>query len=164
MVSIATMIHRGNLKEFDELAYLIESKEIKEWNVDAPSIAGRLEYNQDLWVNPSEASEYLKYGFGGGLHISEKNTTCGAHLCAIIPNGGICKCSLFSKEVVGSIDEGLRICWERIPRILIKELSCDCPYLEECRGGCRFRAKSFGNIYQPDLFQCYARGVLKGGE
>jgi len=164
MVSIATMIHRGNLKEFDELAYLIESKEIKEWNVDAPSIAGRLEYNQDLLVNPSEASEYLKYGFGGGLHISEKNTTCGAHLCAIIPNGGICKCSLFSKEVVGSIDEGLRICWERIPRISIKELSCDCPYLEECRGGCRFRAKFFGNINKPDLFQCYARGVLKGGE
>jgi len=46
----------------------------------------------------------------------------------------------------------------------LKELNCNCTELEECRGGCRFRAKYVGDLYQPDLFQCYARGVLKGGE
>ncbi len=163
-VSIATMIHRYNLKEFDKLASLIQSKGIEEWNVDAPCLAGRLEENMDLWVSPEEAGPYFQYGFGGGFHGSEKNTTCGAHLCAIIINGNVCKCGLFSEEPVGSIDEGLRNCWERIPRIGIRELACKCPQIDECRGGCRFRARYFGDIYQPDPFQCYARGVLKGGE
>jgi radical SAM protein with 4Fe4S-binding SPASM domain len=163
-VSIATMIHRKNLKEFDQLASLIQSKNIEEWNVDVPSIAGRMEENKDIWVSPSEAAPYLQYGYGGGLHSSEKNFTCGAHLCAIIVNGDIAKCGLFSQEPVGSIEEGLRACWERVPRIPLKELQCNCSELDECRGGCRFRARLQGDIFQPDLFQCYARGVLKGGE
>jgi len=163
-VSVATMIHRKNLKEFDGLGSLIQSKNIREWNVDVPCIAGRMEENRDIWVSPSEAGPYLRYGYGGGLHTSEKNFACGAHLCAIMPNGDIAKCGLFSQEPVGSVDEGLRACWDRIPRIQLKELTCNCSEIEECRGGCRFRAKLQGDIFQPDLFQCYARGVLKGGE
>ena len=163
-VSVATMIHKKNLKEFERLRSLIQSKNIAEWNVDVPCIAGRMEENKDFWVSPSEAGPYLRYGYGGGLHTSEKNFTCGAHLCAIMPNGNIAKCGLFSQETVGSIDDGLRACWERVPRIKLKELACDCSEIEECRGGCRFRAKLQGDIFQPDLFQCYARGVLKGGE
>jgi radical SAM protein with 4Fe4S-binding SPASM domain len=163
-VSVATMIHRRNLKEFDKLASLIQSKNIGEWNVDIPCIAGRMEENKDFWVSPSEAGSFLQYGYGGGLHSSEKNATCGAHLCAILPNSRVAKCGLFSEESVGSIDEGLRVCWERIPRIQLKELTCNCAEIEECRGGCRFRAKLQGDIFQSDLFQCYARGVLKGGE
>jgi radical SAM protein with 4Fe4S-binding SPASM domain len=163
-VSIATMIHQRNLKEFSELASLIQSRNIEEWNVDVPCIAGRMKENRDLWVEPSEAGRFLQYGYGGGLHSSEKNATCGAHLCAILSNGDVCKCGLFSQDPVGSIEEGLRICWERIPRIPLKSLTCNCTELEECRGGCRYRAKYVGDPYQPDLFQCYARGVLKGGE
>ncbi len=163
-VSIATMIHQKNLKEFDKLASLLQSKNVGEWNVDVPSIAGRMEENKDFWVSPFEAGPFLQYGYGGGLHSSEKNACCGAHLCAILANGNVCKCGIFSHEPVGSIAEGLRVCWERIPRIRLKDLACNCPELEECRGGCRFRAKFFGGLSQPDLFQCYARGVLKGGE
>ncbi len=163
-VSVATMIHQKNLKEFDKLAFLVQSKNIGEWNVDIPCIAGRMEENKDIWVSPSEAGPYLQYGYGGGLHGSEKNATCGAHLCAIFSNGNVAKCGLFSQERVGSIDEGLRVCWDRIPRIQLKELTCNCPEIEECRGGCRFRARLQGDIFQPDLFQCYARSVLKGGE
>jgi len=163
-VSVATMIHGRNLKEFDGLASLIQSKNILEWNVDIPCIAGRMEENKEFWVSPSEAGPFLNYGYGGGLHRSEKNATCGAHLCAILPNGHVAKCGLFSEEPVGSIDEGLRICWDRIPRIALNELTCNCSEIEECRGGCRFRAKLQGDLFQPDLFQCYARGVLKGGE
>ena len=163
-VSIATMIHRKNLNEFESLASFIQSKKIGEWNVDLPCIAGRMEENRDLWVSPEEAGPFLQYGYGGGLHSSEKNATCGAHLCAILPNGSVAKCGLFSQEPVGSIEEGLRICWERIPRIELRELTCNCSVMEECRGGCRYRAKLQGDIFKPDLFQCYARGVLKGGE
>jgi len=163
-VSIATMIHQKNLEEFEDLSNLIKTKEIEEWNVDVPCIAGRLADNPDLWVKPEKAAPYLKYGFGGGVHESEKNTACGAHLCAIIPNGKICKCGLFSDEPMGSLEEGLKVCWERMPRIFLKELTCECPQLEECRGGCRFRAKFFGTLYNPDPFQCYFRGIKKGGE
>ncbi len=162
-VSVATMIHRRNLSEFDQLASLLQSKNVEEWNVDVPCLEGRLKTNQDFWVAPSEASRFLSYGYGGGFHGSIKNFTCGAHLCAIIPNGEVCKCGLFSQDPVGSIEEGLRTCWARIPRIEIKDLTCKCPVIEECRGGCRYRAKIQGDLLQPDLFQCYARGVLKGG-
>ncbi len=163
-VSIATMIHRENLNQFDSLASLMLSKKIGEWNVDLPCIAGRMAENRNLWVSPEEAGPFLRYGYGGGLHSSEKDSTCGAHLCAILANGQVAKCGLFSQEPVGSIAEGLRSCWERIPRIALKELACNCDIIEECRGGCRYRAKLRGDIFKPDLFQCYARGVLKGGE
>ena len=133
-VSIATMIHRRNLKEFDGLASLIQSKNIGEWNVDIPCIAGRMEENKDFWVSPSEAGPFLQYGYGGGLHSSEKNATCGAHLCAILANGHVAKCGLFSQEPVGSIDEGLRVCWDRIPRIQLKELTCNCPEIGGMQG------------------------------
>jgi radical SAM protein with 4Fe4S-binding SPASM domain len=163
-VSIATMIHQRNLEEFDQLAFLLESKNIREWNVDVPCIEGRLKENKESWVSPSVAGPFLNYGYGGGLHLSKNNASCGAHLCAILANGRVAKCGLFGQESVGSIEEGLRICWERIPRILLEDLSCNCVEIEACRGGCRYRAKIHGGLFQPDPFQCYARGVLKGGE
>jgi MoaA/NifB/PqqE/SkfB family radical SAM enzyme len=163
-VSVATMIHQKNLKEFDQLSSLLQSKNIGEWNVDVPCIEGRLKENQDLWVAPPEAGRFLSYGYGGGFHGSTNNSTCGAHLCAILPDRTVCKCGLFSQEPAGLIEEGLRACWQRIPRIPLKDLICKCPEIEACKGGCRYRAKLQGDLLQPDLFQCYARGFLKGGE
>ena len=163
-VSVATMIHKDNLKEFDSLAGLLQSKEIREWNVDVPCIEGRLKENENLCPSPAEAGPVLNYGFGGGMHASQESYGCGAHLCAIMPDGHVAKCGLFSRDPVGVIDEGLRVCWERVPRIRLKELTCNCPLIEECRGGCRYRAKLQGGILDPDLFQCYAHGVVKGGE
>ena len=163
-VSVATMIHQRNLKEFDQLASLLQCKGIREWNVDVPCLEGRLKKNQEFWVTAAEAGRLLNYGFGGGWHGSKNNSTCGAHLCAILPNGRVSKCGLFGEETVGSVEEGLRICWQRIPRIPLEDLTCTCSELEACRGGCRYRAKIHGGLLQPDPFQCYARGVLKGGE
>jgi radical SAM protein with 4Fe4S-binding SPASM domain len=163
-VSIATMIHKDNVKEFDSLAGFLQSKGIKEWNVDVPCMEGRLKENETLCLSPAEAGPLLSYGFGGGMHASQGSYCCGAHLCAIMPNGHVAKCGLFGEDPVGHIDEGLRTCWGRIPRIQLKELTCNCPVMEECRGGCRYRAKLQGSILGPDLFQCYARGVEKGGE
>jgi len=156
-VSVATMIHKDNLKEFDSLAGLLQSKGIKEWNVDVPCMEGRLKENESLCPSPAEAGPLLNFGFGGGMHASQESDCCGAHLCAIMPDGYVAKCGLFSQDPVGLIDEGLRVCWERIPRIRLKELTCNCSVLEECRGGCRYRAKLQEGILSPDLFQCYAR-------
>jgi MoaA/NifB/PqqE/SkfB family radical SAM enzyme len=163
-VSVATMIHRTNLEEFDRLRDFLESRQIKEWNVDVPCIEGKFRENQDLWVSPEEAGPYLGYGFGGGWHDSKKNLTCGAHLCAILVDGGVCKCGLFSREVAGTIEDGLRLCWGRIPRIPLEALRCRCQEIEACKGGCRYRASTRGDVLDPDPFQCFARGVLKGGE
>ena len=163
-LSVATRIHKGNLKEFDSLAGLLESKGIREWNVDVPCMEGRLKENENLCPSPAEAGPLLNYGFGGGMHASKENYGCGAHLCAIMSSGHVAKCGLFAQTPVGVIDEGLRACWERVPRIQLKELTCNCSVLEECRGGCRYRAKLEGGILDPDVFQCYARGMVKGGE
>lgn len=163
-VSVATMIHRGNVEEFGELAAFVASRDILEWSIDLPCIKGRLEEHPDLWVPPGEASRFLSYGYGGGWHGSEGIGSCGAHLCAVLPTGRVCKCGVFSEEPVGVIDEGLRVCWGRIPSIPLHELNCDCPEKEECRGGCRYRARLHGDPLGPDPFQCHARGVLKGGE
>ena len=162
-VSVATMIHKKNMGEFDSLASLLESRDIKEWNVDVPCVEGKLRENQELWVTPPEAGPLLNYGFGGGIHGSKNNASCGTHLCAILANGWVAKCGLFSQEAVGSIEEGLRSCWERIPRIPLTDLKCKCSEIEACRGGCRYRARILGNLHDRDLYQCYARGVLKGG-
>lgn len=162
-VSVATMIHKKNVGEFDSLASLLESRDIKEWNVDVPCVEGRLRENEEFRVSPPEAGPLLNYGFGGGIHGSKNNSSCGAHLCAIMTNGQVAKCGLFSREAVGSIEEGLRNCWEQIPRITLNQLRCDCLEIEACRGGCRYRAKILGDLHDRDLYQCYARGVLKGG-
>ncbi len=98
------------------------------------------------------------------MHGSKNNATCGAHLCAILADGRVAKCGLFGQEAVGSIEEGLRKCWEKVPRIPLSQLTCRCSDLEACRGGCRYRAKIQGGLYGPDFFQGYARGVLKGGD
>lgn len=165
-VSIATMIHRKNLREFEELAALIRSKEIEEWNVDIPCPAGRLSENRDLWVSPREGGPLLRYGYGGGFHTSEHREICGAHLCAVLPDGTVARCGLFGDEPLGRIDEGLRLCWERKARIPIERLNCRCSVIEECRGGCRYRARAFGDLFGPDPYQCVARGVLpeQGGD
>lgn len=159
-VSVATMIHRGNLAEFDRLASFLEAREIGEWNVDVPCVEGNLRAHPELQVSPAEAALLLGYGFGGGFHGSDGAGTCGHHLMAVLPDGSAAKCGLFSGKPVGSIGEGLRTCWERVPRIAPEKLACRCDVIGDCRGGCRFRAGSGGDPFAPDLYQCYARGVL----
>jgi len=46
-----------------------------------------------------------RYGFGGGWHRSENNSTCGAHLCAILPNGKVSKDRLLGQGP-GDVERG----------------------------------------------------------
>lgn len=159
-VSVATMIHAGNLQDFPRLEELVKELGVKEWNVDVPCVAGRLAEWEELSVSYQEAAPFLNYSFGGGLYTSTAGYACGAHLCAVMPDGKVAKCGFFADEAVGDVAAGLRYCWERIKPITLDELRCHCPYKEECRGGCRYRARLEKDIYAPDPVQCYLRGVI----
>ncbi|MCX5884821.1 MAG: radical SAM protein [Proteobacteria bacterium] len=158
-VSIATMVHAFNLNDFERLGKFFQGIGVSEWNVDVPCIAGRMAEHPDISLPPEKAGQYLKYGFSGGSHASSGNHVCGAHLCAVLPDGRVCKCAFFAEEPAGMAQkEGLRKCWSQIPRLGLNELRCDCEELMECRGGCRYRALLYQDIYAKDPVQCFARG------
>jgi radical SAM protein with 4Fe4S-binding SPASM domain len=156
-VAIATMIHRGNLDELEKMRNWLHKLGIREWNLDIPCSSGRLNRNQDLWLNPEEAGRYLELGFGGSDHGSSGNFACGRHLAAVLANGKVAKCGLFGDEPLGSLDEGLEICWLRLQHRRLSELDCaSCVHISECRGGCRFRA---GRSLAPDPVMCARYGI-----
>jgi len=164
-VSIATVIHKENIEEFDELENLIKSLKIREWTIDALTITGNLKLNKELWVSPEKTYTIMqKYGFSVEDHPRAEGYGCGAHLMAILATGSVAFCSFYENEPIGQIDEGLENLWKKKKQIILKELECseiNCAFLQECRGGCRFRARTLsGNEKSPDLFKCYQFGRL----
>jgi radical SAM protein with 4Fe4S-binding SPASM domain len=160
-VSVATMVHAFNLHDFERLEKFLEEIGVSEWSVDVPCVTGRMVEHPEVYLSPEKAAPYLKFGFGDGSHQSSGNYACGAHLCAVLPDGRVCKCTFFSEETAGMVqDEDLKICWGRIPHLNLKELRCDCDQLLECRGGCRYRASLFQDRYAKDPVQCFARGFI----
>jgi radical SAM protein with 4Fe4S-binding SPASM domain len=159
-VSIATMVHPGNLRDFDEMEKLFQGMGIKEWTVDVPCITGGLEENSEFQIGPDVGGRYLKYGYGDGNHTSTSGFACGLHLMAVMANGKVAKCTFYSDDAVGKVDEGLKVCWERIKPIRLDELQCNCEYIESCRGGCRYRANLFGNPLGRDPYRCALYGVI----
>lgn len=161
-VSVATMIHSRNLDDFEELERLVKDLGAREWAVDLPSAAGRLEKESGLMVDPATAGPYLNLSFGGAIHEPVAGYACGAHLMAVMADGSAARCGFYADAPVGSISEGLASCWQRIRKLPLAELECDCEFVEDCRGGCRFRATGYyNNSRGPDLCQCYRYGVLK---
>jgi len=154
-VSVATMVHAKNVKDFGKLDRLFRKIGIKDWTVDIPCVEGRLREHVDFWIPPELGGTLLRYGFGAGLHTGASGFGCGLHLMAVMANGTIAKCTFFSDRAVGTIEEGLRTCWEKIEPVKLEELECDCNHIEECRGGCRYRALLFGNIKGKDFYKCY---------
>jgi|GEM_PF-298397 len=158
-VSISTMIHRGNLAELPRLHTWLQSLGIREWSLDIPCPSGRLIEHQDIWVDPLEGAPYLELGFGGSEHGGSEGYACGRHLLAVLPNGTVAKCGLYRDQPLGHLAEGLETCWLRLPQVRLEDLACaPCPYLAECRGGCRFRA---GGL-KPDPVMCARYGVDPG--
>ncbi len=153
-VSVATMVHRDNLDEFDQMENLFKDLGIREWNVDVPCATGRLKLHPGFQLKPEEAGRYLRYGFGGGIHSSLEGFACGLHLMAVMADGGIAKCSFYGENPVGTIKDGLMECWTRIRPVRLEELKCDCEYIDSCRGGCRYRARLSGDEYGKDPYRC----------
>ena len=160
-VSIATMVHPGNLDDFEEMERLFKDMGIREWTVDVPCITGRLKENREFQIRPEEGGKYLRYGYGGGIHTSASGFACGLHLMAVMADGKVAKCTFYSDNPAGRVEEGLRTCWQRIKPIRLDELECDCEYIESCRGGCRYRAQLFGNPLGKDFDRCALYGIIK---
>ena len=153
-VSVSTMVHRENLADFDGMERLFKGLGIKDWTVDIPCAVGRLREHAELFVGPEEGGKYLGYGFGGGLHSSDQGFACGLHLMAVLASGKIAKCTFYEDQAAGTVEQGLQSAWRRIPPIRLKDLACNCDYVEVCRGGCRYRAELSGGKGGRDLYRC----------
>lgn len=159
-VSVSTMVHRENLGDFDGMERLFKNLGIKDWTVDVPCSTGRLAENTELYVSPEEGGKYLGYGYGDGLHATVDGYGCGLHLLAVLADGRIAKCTFYGDQAVGTLAEGLRTAWSRIQPIRLKDLSCNCEYLEVCRGGCRYRAELMEGKRGRDLYRCMLYGII----
>jgi radical SAM protein with 4Fe4S-binding SPASM domain len=142
-VSVATMVHRHNVEEFEALSRFIEQLDVVEWGVDVPCSAGRLTEHEDLLVTPEEGAPLLKYATGGSYHGADEPFACGLHLCTVTPGGQVLKCGFYDGQPLGSLSEGLETSWNRSHHVPLGELACEpCEHLLDCKGGCRFRADS----------------------
>ncbi len=165
-VSVATVIHKENLNEFDELENLLKSLGIREWTVDALTVFGNLKNNQEFWVSPEIAGKIMKrYGFTKEQHPRAEGFGCGVHLLAVLATGEAAFCSFFEDNPLGNIDEGLENLWKKKKHVLLKELECSrigCQFIDECFGGCRARAMTLsGKKDSRDLFKCHQFETLK---
>jgi len=177
-VSINTMVHKQNLDEFEEMYELISSLgEIRNWSIDIPTFDDETpqEIQEKYEISYQEGGEILRnYGWGVIYESPSEGEpvdyACGAYLMAVDVLGKITKCGFnFYDESLGNAFElGLKKSWKVIQKNLnwsIQELECaeiNCEYLDECRGGCRYRAKQYTkDIHGIDSFKCYQFGKLK---
>ena len=156
-VGLATMVHRGNLEEFERLSRFSKEIGAVEWGVDTLCVAGQLLVNRELCISEAEAAPYMAYGFGGGYHGSSDGFACGRHLLTVLPTGQAVKCGFYADQTLGDARAGLMACWQRLRHIPLSELAChDCQVAEVCAGGCRFRAR---HPLGPDHVMCSLYGV-----
>ncbi len=153
-VSVSTMVHAKNLGDFDAMQELFDGIGVKDWTVDVPCETGRLEQNRDFLVDPATGGRYLAYGRGEGLHTSTPGFACGLHLMSVSAAGGISKCTFYAGREAGTVRDGLLRCWKKIPPVRLAALKCDCAHLEQCRGGCRYRAELLDGPFGRDLCRC----------
>jgi radical SAM protein with 4Fe4S-binding SPASM domain len=159
-VSIATMIHSRNLGELDALEELATDIGAVSWTLDVPCEAGRLSANAGRLLPDLElAAEQLERAFGSEQHEPSGDWACGAHLAFLKANGTLAKCGFFDDWSGGLVAGGLREAWLRMPRLRLSDLDCDCEFLSECGGGCRFRARSSSGRTGPDPLKCLQFGV-----
>ncbi|MEM7813452.1 MAG: radical SAM protein [Candidatus Aenigmatarchaeota archaeon] len=169
-VSISTMVYRKNINEFDEIQHLLDDYGIQQWIINQPSFAGRWRDNADLRVSMEDAARIMiNYSRGEGPHKSETNFTCGSHIAAVMPDGGIYPCPFLNTKdmLMGTVSEtGLRNAWKNRKGTTILELKeCEpCEDFYKCKGGCRYRAKEEGNVCGKDPVMCiiYRKGNESG--
>lgn len=156
-LSVATMIHSGNMNDWDDMLKLMEDFEVREWSIDYPCVKGRYANHIELTVPITEAAKKMGYGFGGSYHGSSPGWTCGRRLVAVLPSGHVCRCGLYPEKILGKVETGLREAWIGLEHVPINFTDCkDCGVSDDCGGGCRFRA---GGSTQRDLVMCALYGV-----
>ncbi len=162
-VSVATMIHKKNLNEFEKLESILSKLKVDNWYLDLPTVNQDSKFTEEFGVSLDDAAKILtKYGWGKAIEDFSVGYCCGAHLCAIMPNGDVSKCGFFENEPVGNVkEEKLEILWKKIrekyiwPLELLKCSELNCPYIKDCYGGCRYRAKIMSNdLFGVDKVKC----------
>ncbi|MHA1785855.1 MAG: radical SAM protein [Candidatus Helarchaeota archaeon] len=164
-ISISTMIHEKNLSEMNDLQDILRDLKVDNWYLDVPVITGEYKKYPDYHAKLEAAAEVLNnYGWGEQIYDWEDNYACGTHLCAVMSNGDVAKCGLFASEPVSNLNEKtLSESWDLIIKDYIwkqanlKCFSLHCPYIADCRGGCRFRARELtGDLFDIDEIKCRA--------
>jgi radical SAM protein with 4Fe4S-binding SPASM domain len=156
-ISIATMIHQGNLNEFERIRSFTEEIGATEWGIDVLCVAGSLKYNRDLIVPYKQAAPFMKYAYGGGYHGLSDGFACGRHLMTVLPTGKAVKCGFYENSPLGDARKNLIASWLKLKHISLEDLECrGCPVINDCAGGCRFRAS---NPLAPDPVMCYFYGI-----
>jgi radical SAM protein with 4Fe4S-binding SPASM domain len=159
-ISIATMVHQRNLDELEPLESLVKRLGAVSWTLDVPCEAGRLSGREaTLLPSLNEAAEQLERAFGSEQHRPSGGYACGAHLAFVKANGLLVKCGFYDELSGGQVADGLRESWRRLPRMHLSELDCDCEYIADCGGGCRFRAETASSRTGPDPLKCLQFGV-----
>ncbi len=154
-ISIASMIHAQNYREFADLAELVHDLDALSWSIDVPSKTGRLAHNEQLLPPLDEVKSIMPLQFGAEIHDSVGDFVCGAHLGCVKSTGAFTKCGFYENSSGGNIGQGLKKCWLNLPRMHLSELDCDCRFLEECRGGCRYRAECYNGEKSADPIKCF---------
>jgi radical SAM protein with 4Fe4S-binding SPASM domain len=155
-VSLATMIHGENLNDFERMKDFAMEIGAREWGIDIMCVAGNLRENAGLVVPYKTAAEYMKYSYGGGYHGSSDGYGCGRHLMTVLPRGTAVKCGFYDTSL-GNAGEGLEKCWLNLEHIKLDDMKCRrCPVVNDCCGGCRFRA---GGIFEVDPAMCAVHGI-----
>ncbi len=158
-VSLATMIHGGNLRDFEMMKDFAREIGAREWGIDIMCFAGSLRDNSNLIVPYEKAAEYMKYSYGGGYHGSSEGYACGRHLMTVRPDGTAVKCGFYDKSL-GNAGESLEKCWLSLEHIKIDQMKCrSCAVVSECCGGCRFRA---AGMFDVDPAMCAVHGIDPG--
>lgn len=162
-LSIATMVHAGNLEELGDLEDLVRGLGAVSWTLDVPCEAGRMAERRGALAPPlARAATELGRAFGSEQHEPSGRYACGAHLGFVRANGELVKCGFYPRWSGGPVKDGLREAWRRLPRMRLSELECDCEHLEECGGGCRFRAEKAYGRTGPDPLKCALYGLSMG--
>lgn len=163
-VSIATMVHRHNLDELDELEAYVKRTGAESWTLDVPCEAGRMaDGGRYLLPELEEAARQLVRAFGSEQHQPSGDWACGAHLACVKAGGTLVKCGFYEEWSGGPVRGGLRAAWLKMPRMKVRDLDCDCEFLAECGGGCRYRAETFSGRKAPDPLKCRQFGVTQPG-
>lgn len=156
-VSVSTMIHRENLDEFDRMKDFIRDIGAVEWGIDVMAVSGALETHRELAVSWKEAVPFMDYAFGGGYHGASEGFACGRHLMTVMPDGRAVKCGFYREKPLGDARKDLRECWLNMEHIPLSRLECNsCSALNDCRGGCRYRAPG---PLAPDPVMCCYYGI-----
>lgn len=162
-LSVATVLFKKNVDEFDQLESLVREIEPFRWTVDYPCIKDAA--MRKLLLPELESATLMERSFNSKSHEAARGYACGSSLASLLPDGTLCKCDYFPELSGGNAFEaGLYRSWINLKRIKISETECRfCPSKDECHGGCRYRALIYnGNIEAKDAVACLVYGYREG--